>query len=91
MASKKCANGSSTTNSRSEDELNDIEETQAKEWVRDERATAWEEFIDPIRKQVSRGVELIDELISNGADNDNRLQKIRNDLSSLTVSHCAAM
>ncbi|HYF29648.1 MAG TPA: thiamine pyrophosphate-dependent enzyme [Chitinophagaceae bacterium] len=66
----------------SEEELNDIE-LRAKESVRDERAAAWEEFIEPIRRQVSRTVTLIDELISNGADHENRLQKTRDDLAGL--------
>lgn len=66
----------------SEEELNDIE-LKAKEAVRDERAAAWEEFIEPIRAQVSQTVSLMDDLISNGGDHDNQLQKIRSELSAL--------
>lgn len=66
----------------SEEDLNEME-LQAKESVRDQRAEAWEEFVEPIRRQVARTVSLIDELISNGADHDNRLQKLKSDVSAL--------
>ena len=66
----------------SEEELNDIELT-AKESVRNDKNEAWNEFIQPIREQVSKAVSLMDDLIGNGADNDNQLQKLRNELASL--------
>lgn len=66
----------------SEEELNEIE-LRAKDYVRKEKATAWDEFVQPIRRQVERAVSLMDDLIANGADTDNRLQKIRSGLSSL--------
>lgn len=66
----------------SEDELSKIE-MEAKEYVRRERGHAWEEFMKPIREQVSKTLSVIDELISNGADTDSQLQKIRNELGRI--------
>ena len=65
----------------SDEELNDLE-LKAKEAVRDQRAEAWEEFVEPIREQIMRSMSLIDDLINNGADHEGRLQKIRGDLSA---------
>jgi pyruvate/2-oxoglutarate/acetoin dehydrogenase E1 component/TPP-dependent pyruvate/acetoin dehydrogenase alpha subunit len=66
----------------SDDELNDIE-LRAKESVRDQKAAAWEAFIEPIRRQVTRTASLIDDLAGNGADSEGRLQQIRNKLTGL--------
>ena len=65
-----------------EDELNDIE-LHAKEQVRNEKNAAWQEFIEPIREQVSKAVSLLDDLIGNEADQEGRLQSIRNALAGL--------
>ncbi|HYE53491.1 MAG TPA: thiamine pyrophosphate-dependent enzyme [Chitinophagaceae bacterium] len=66
----------------SEEELNDIE-MRAKELVRQQKSAAWEEFIQPIREQVTRTVSIIDDLISNGVDTEGHLLKIKNELRSL--------
>jgi pyruvate/2-oxoglutarate/acetoin dehydrogenase E1 component len=65
-----------------EDELSKIE-IEAKEFVRRERGHAWEEFMKPIREQVSRTLSLMDDLMSNGADTDGQVQKIRSELARI--------
>lgn len=64
----------------SDEELNEIE-LGAKEAVRNEKNAALAEFLQPIRGQVAKTVSLIDELIGNGVDQDNRLQSISKTLS----------
>jgi pyruvate/2-oxoglutarate/acetoin dehydrogenase E1 component/TPP-dependent pyruvate/acetoin dehydrogenase alpha subunit len=59
----------------SEDELDDIE-TESKTFVRKSRLTAWEKFSAPIREQVNSAVDLMNEILGHGIDENNRLKKI---------------
>ncbi|HKP32781.1 MAG TPA: thiamine pyrophosphate-dependent enzyme [Chitinophagaceae bacterium] len=63
------------------EELEEIEES-SKENVRDARKRAWEGFLAPVMKQVEKTIELIDDLVKNGADHDSQLQRIRKEISS---------
>ncbi|HEY0678105.1 MAG TPA: transketolase C-terminal domain-containing protein, partial [Chitinophagaceae bacterium] len=65
-----------------DDELSDIE-LKAKEMVRSQKNEAWNEFLEPVRAQVARAAGLMDDLISNGADKDNAIGKIKQELSAL--------
>jgi len=65
----------------SEDEVNEIAE-KAKIYVRDSRIAAWEKYIAPIKKQVSRSVELINSLANGLPRHSQELQKMALDLSS---------
>jgi pyruvate/2-oxoglutarate/acetoin dehydrogenase E1 component/TPP-dependent pyruvate/acetoin dehydrogenase alpha subunit len=66
----------------SEEELNDIE-LRAKDLVRQQKNAAWEEYIQPIHQQVRRAKGLIDDLISNGADQEGKLGQISAALAGL--------
>jgi pyruvate/2-oxoglutarate/acetoin dehydrogenase E1 component/TPP-dependent pyruvate/acetoin dehydrogenase alpha subunit len=70
----------------SEDELNEIE-IKAKEYVRDCKDSAWEKFIGPLQKLVSQAVELMDALISGGADQHGDIEKIINSLATNRDPH----
>ncbi len=62
----------------SEEEISDIE-IAARQLVRDGRASAWEKFIEPIRKQKTRVLELVEPLLSSGIDSiDKMAAEIRN-------------
>ncbi len=65
----------------SDEELNEIEEF-SKQKVRDDRIRAWEVFIEPIKEQVARVTELIDELLQQGVNPQGQMQKIRSDLAA---------
>src|SRR5690606_31789498 len=64
-----------------EDELNKIEE-DAREEVKSERAAAWDEFLTPIRNQVSRATSLMTELAGYVPEHADAVTKISNALSS---------
>jgi len=64
----------------SEEELEDIE-TSAKDMVRESKQRAWEKFILPIKKQVSKCLELLDSLIAHGADTTGEIAAARNALA----------
>jgi pyruvate/2-oxoglutarate/acetoin dehydrogenase E1 component len=64
-----------------DDELTEIEEI-SKQKVKDDRIRAWQDFFDPIRQQVARVEELLDEHLQQGVDTHGQLQKLRSDLSS---------
>lgn len=62
-----------------EDELDELE-GKAKLHVRTERDKAWEEFLVPIRQQVSRTADLINTMSNSLPDKSATLQKLVNDL-----------
>jgi pyruvate/2-oxoglutarate/acetoin dehydrogenase E1 component/TPP-dependent pyruvate/acetoin dehydrogenase alpha subunit len=70
----------------SEDELSDIE-LKAKEFVRDCKDSAWEKFIGPLQKMVNQAVELMDALISGGADVHGDIERIINGLATNREPH----
>ena len=71
----------------SEDELEEIE-VRAKDWVKQSRLKAWEKFSAPIRQQVSKSVELMDVLLSAGADTvDGVIAAAKNELSKNREPH----
>jgi len=65
----------------SEPELEDIE-TEAKEHVKNSRATAWEKFIVPVKQQVETTTDLIKGMMVNDFDVYNKLQQIAKDLET---------
>ena len=65
----------------SDDELSSIEEI-AKQKVRDDRIRAWQLFIEPIKEQVSKVIQLIDELLEQHIDPHGQLNKLKSDLLS---------
>lgn len=64
-----------------EDELNRIAE-QAKEYVRESRAAAWEKFLAPVKDQVVRAVDLINNIAGKLPQHGPALQKLVVDLSA---------
>jgi pyruvate/2-oxoglutarate/acetoin dehydrogenase E1 component len=64
----------------SEEELEDIE-TSAKGMVRESKQRAWEKFFLPIKKQVSKCLELLDSLIAHGVDTTGEIAAARNALA----------
>jgi pyruvate/2-oxoglutarate/acetoin dehydrogenase E1 component/TPP-dependent pyruvate/acetoin dehydrogenase alpha subunit len=64
----------------SEEELEDIE-TRAKDMVRESKQRAWEKFILPIKKEVSKCIELLDSLIAHGADTTGEIAAAKNALA----------
>jgi pyruvate/2-oxoglutarate/acetoin dehydrogenase E1 component/TPP-dependent pyruvate/acetoin dehydrogenase alpha subunit len=69
-----------------EEELSEIE-LKAKEFVRDCKDSAWEKFIGPMQKQVNQAVEMMDSLISGGADVHGDIEKIINTLATNRDPH----
>src|SRR5690348_9465496 len=65
-----------------EDELNSVEE-KAKEHIRESKAAAWEQFILPIKKQITKAAELINGLANNLPQERSALEKIAADLSAI--------
>jgi pyruvate/2-oxoglutarate/acetoin dehydrogenase E1 component/TPP-dependent pyruvate/acetoin dehydrogenase alpha subunit len=63
----------------SDDEITEIEH-QAKEFVRDSRAKAWEKYLAPIRSQVNKAVELINNLANNIPKHAPQLMKLSSEL-----------
>lgn len=64
-----------------EEELNRIVE-QAKEYVRESRAAAWEKFLAPIKEQVLRAVDLINNIAKGLPQQNTALQKLSAELSA---------
>lgn len=65
----------------SEEELSDLE-TSAKEFVRESRNEAWEEYQAPILQQVSRAVDLLNTLAKSLPEQHAALQKLVSELTS---------
>jgi pyruvate/2-oxoglutarate/acetoin dehydrogenase E1 component/TPP-dependent pyruvate/acetoin dehydrogenase alpha subunit len=65
-----------------EDEIDHMER-EAKEYVRKAKQDAWEEFIDPIRQQVNKVVELINDAASKIPDHSNELNRLAREISSI--------
>jgi len=63
-------------------ELTALEEN-AKNEVREARAAAWNDFLQPIMKQSARAIELINGLAGSLPENSSALQKIASGLSSI--------
>jgi hypothetical protein len=64
-----------------EDELNEIEE-KAKEHVRESKTQAWEKFLAPIKNQVARAVDLINNMAASLPQQSVALKKLAADLSA---------
>jgi pyruvate/2-oxoglutarate/acetoin dehydrogenase E1 component/TPP-dependent pyruvate/acetoin dehydrogenase alpha subunit len=64
-----------------EDELETIEE-KAKQYVRECKAAAWEKYQTPIKAQLKKAVELIDNIAANLPDKGADLKKLSAELSS---------
>ncbi|MEP6699788.1 MAG: thiamine pyrophosphate-dependent enzyme, partial [Bacteroidota bacterium] len=64
-----------------EEELNEIAE-KAKQHVRESKAAAWEKFIVPVKKQVTRAVDLINTMANALPQHTASLQKIAIELSA---------
>lgn len=77
----------------SEDELGDLE-SEAKEWVKQNKVRAWENYEGPIRQQVARTVELIREMIGSLPDKEEKLEALALEILSnreptrRDVMHC---
>jgi pyruvate/2-oxoglutarate/acetoin dehydrogenase E1 component/TPP-dependent pyruvate/acetoin dehydrogenase alpha subunit len=63
----------------SDEELSEVER-QAKEFVRDSRAKAWEKYLAPIRNQVSKTVDLINNMANNIPKHASQLMKLSSEL-----------
>ena len=63
------------------EEVNDLDH-HAKEFVRDSRAKAWQKYLAPIRNQVSKTVDLINNLASNLPQQAAQLMKLSSELIS---------
>jgi pyruvate/2-oxoglutarate/acetoin dehydrogenase E1 component/TPP-dependent pyruvate/acetoin dehydrogenase alpha subunit len=64
-----------------EEELNEIE-VAAKDHVRESKANAWEKYLAPIKEQVNKAVDLINNLANNLPQQAQALQKLSAELSS---------
>ena len=64
-----------------EEELNEIAE-KAKEYVKESKAAAWEKFLAPIKEQVQRVLDLINNMIPGLSQHGAELQKLTNELSA---------
>jgi len=63
----------------SDEELSEVEQ-QAKGFVRDSRANAWEKYLAPIRNQVSKTVDLINSMANNIPKHASHLMKLSSEL-----------
>src|SRR3954452_22752 len=61
------------------DELLSVEE-QAKENAKQSRNRAWEEYINPIRKEAAKAIDIIKSAVVNDIEHHNTLQKIAREL-----------
>lgn len=68
-------------NLANENELEEIEE-KSKQYVRDCKNAAWEEFLLPVKKQIDKAVDLINNIANNLPEQAEALQKLITDLSS---------
>lgn len=64
-----------------EDELDEVEE-DAKRQVRESRDNAWEQFLVPIRQQVSRAVDLLNTMANSLPQQATALQKLAGNLTA---------
>ncbi len=64
-----------------EEELNDIEE-KAKDHVKESRAQAWEKFLAPIKNQVTRAIDLINNMATSLPQQAVALKKLATGLSA---------
>lgn len=65
-----------------EDEIETIER-EAKEFVRKAKQDAWEDFLSPIKQQVSKAVELINDVASKLPDHSTELNRLAKEISSV--------
>ncbi|WP_121356362.1 alpha-ketoacid dehydrogenase subunit alpha/beta [Flavisolibacter nicotianae] len=65
-----------------EEELEELE-AEAKRHVRDGRTAAWNDYLQPIKTQVEKAVELLNDVASKADGFSNELQPLINELSSL--------
>lgn len=65
-----------------ENELDDIR-TEAKEHVKESKALAWEQYITPVKNQVAKAVDLINNLSSNLPQQSAALQKLASELLAM--------
>jgi len=65
----------------SEEELDDIE-TKAKEFIRESKISAWEKYNKPVKEQVNKAVDLINELANALPDHEEKLHGLASELSS---------
>jgi pyruvate/2-oxoglutarate/acetoin dehydrogenase E1 component/TPP-dependent pyruvate/acetoin dehydrogenase alpha subunit len=70
----------------SDEELEDIE-VRAKEFVRDSKQQAWEKYMAPIKELVRQSVDLLEGLISSGADTHGELAAIKTELAGNREPH----
>jgi pyruvate/2-oxoglutarate/acetoin dehydrogenase E1 component/TPP-dependent pyruvate/acetoin dehydrogenase alpha subunit len=64
-----------------EEELKGIAE-KAKEYVRESKAAAWEKFLTPIKEQVLRAVDLVNNMVRSLPEHAEVLQKLTTELSA---------
>ena len=64
-----------------DEELNTIE-AAAKAMVKQSRQQAWNEFQEPISKQISKTADLLDDLIDGGADMQGRLAALKKEMNT---------
>ena len=69
-------------NSLADEEELDTLETEAKESARNDKTKAWKKYLDPIKDQVSRAIELLQEVTSQGHDHAHELQGLIHELQS---------
>ncbi len=68
-------------NLATDEEIENID-VEAKKFVRDEKTKAWEDYHEPVKKQVSRSVDLIKNLANSIPEKTNALEKLAQGLSS---------
>ncbi|MBI1781407.1 MAG: transketolase [Sphingobacteriales bacterium] len=64
-----------------EEELNEVER-EAKESVRDSKNSAWEKYLVPLKEQVNTTVQLINNIIASGGDEEGKMEKLVKELST---------
>lgn len=65
-----------------EDEI-DVIEREAKEFVRKAKQDAWEDFLSPVKQQVSKVVELINDVVSKIPNHSTELNRLVKEISSV--------
>lgn len=71
------------TNGISTDDVLENIEAEAKEFVREQKQLAWEDYIQPIQQQVATAVQLIKEVVINDIDKYNQIQQIAQQLNQI--------
>jgi pyruvate/2-oxoglutarate/acetoin dehydrogenase E1 component/TPP-dependent pyruvate/acetoin dehydrogenase alpha subunit len=64
-----------------EEEISDIE-TEAKEHVRESKSAAWETYLNPIKKQVVKTIDLLNDTASKVGESSNEITKLAKELSA---------